>query len=57
MVEFCIWLTIDMYWKLRDALEEMDKDNTHPSAFNFILFYEGMVQRFKEELRELKERK
>lgn len=57
MVEFCNWLTIDMPWKLRDALKDMDKDNAHPSAFNFVLFCEGMMQRFKKELRELKERK
>lgn len=36
----------------RHALEDMDKDNTHFSAFNFVLFYKGMMQRFNKGLRE-----
>lgn len=30
LVEFCNWLTNGVPWKSRDALENMDKDNTHP---------------------------
>lgn len=54
LVEFCNWLTRDMPWKLRDALEDLDKNNTHPSVGRYFLFYEDMMQRFNGEMKELK---
>lgn len=47
LVEFCNWLARDMPWKLRDAIEELDKVKTHPSMVRFILLYEEMMKRFK----------
>lgn len=39
LVEFCNWITRGMPWNLRDALEGQDKNKTHHSVINFVLFY------------------
>lgn len=57
LVEFCNWLTRYMPLKLMDALEDMHKDNNYSSVVCFVLFCKGMMERFKEELQEIKERK
>lgn len=46
LVEFCNLSAKDMPWKLRDAMEELDKGNTHPSVVSFILLYKEMLRRF-----------
>lgn len=46
-----------MLWKLRDVVEELDRDNTHTFVISFILLHEEMTKRFKDELEELKARK
>lgn len=57
LMEFCNWLAQDMPWRLRDAVEELNQDNTHPAVVSFVMLCEGMLKRFKVELEELKARK
>lgn len=57
LIELCNCSAKDMPWKLRDAMEEFDRDNTHPTMVSFILLCKEMLRRFKEELEELKAQK
>lgn len=36
-------MAIDMPWKLRDALEDIEKDNTNPLVVSFVLLCEEMI--------------
>lgn len=56
LIEFCNVVAIDLPWKLENALEDMDENNTHPSARDLVLLCERMMRRFKEELKAHKER-
>ena len=49
LVEFFNWEAKDMPWKLRDAMEELNEDNTHPVVVSFILLYRELLRRFKKE--------
>lgn len=57
LVEFYNWAAKDMPWKLRDVMEELNKDNTHPVEVSFILLCRELLRRFKKELEELQSRK
>lgn len=56
-VRFCNKLTMELPWRLEDALEDEDEINTPHSILWFVFLYEWMMKRFKSELKELKERK
>lgn len=53
LVEFCNWMARDIPWRLREVVEGLDQDDTHPPAVYFVMMCEGMVKRFKFELEEL----
>lgn len=56
LVEFYNWAAEDMSWKLRDAVEELREDSTHPTIINFIMLCKELFKRFKKELEELQAR-
>ncbi|KAI5389830.1 hypothetical protein KIW84_075223 [Lathyrus oleraceus] len=43
LIEFCNGVAIDLPWKLENALEDMDENNTHPSARDLVLLCERMI--------------
>ena len=57
LVEFYNWEAKDMPWKLRDVMEELNEDNTHPVEVSVILLCRELLRRFKKELEELQSRK
>lgn len=56
LLEFCNGVARDLPWRLENALEDMDENTTHPSVCNIIFLCDRMMQRFKDDLKELKER-
>lgn len=43
LVEFCNGMARDLPWRLDNALEDMDENNTHPSARDLVLLCERMM--------------
>lgn len=57
LVEFYSWMARDIPWRLRETVEGLDQDGTHPAVVVFVMMCKGMVKRFKFELEELITRK
>lgn len=54
LIEFCNGVVRDLPWKLNNALEDKDENNTHHLACQLVLLCERMMRRFKSDLKELK---
>lgn len=56
LIEFYNSMAIYLPWRLDNALEDMDENNNHPLVCHIVLLYEIMMRRFKDEMKDLKEK-
>ena len=57
MVDMCNRLIVDVPWRLRSALEDLEGNQIPPAVSEFLFLCQDVVNRFKAETRDLKPRR
>ena len=57
MVDMCNRLVVDVPWRLRSALEDLEDNQVPPAVSDFLFLCQDMVNRFKVETKDLKPRR
>ena len=57
MVDMCNHLIVDVPWRLRSALEDLEGNKIPPAVSDFLFLCQDAVNRFKAETRDLKPRR
>ena len=57
MVDMCNRLVVDVPWRLRSALEDLEDNQVPPAVSEFLFLCQDVVNRFKAETKDLKPRR